>query len=326
MKSIFLLCVIISLIPTNRAWWPSFPSIIGEWCYDWWIPANVTQFHSNFRQEVFGQPLVENIVAKAVFSHLREAQPKKALVLSFHGWPGVGKNFVASLLVNSVFSEGTKSNFYKYYNARINFPVASKVPQYQEQLRADVKSVISKCNRSIFVFDEIDMMPPKLIDAIHPYIDYHDNVNGVDPRHAIFIFLSNKGGRVIAETTYELWKANTPREKFNYLSFKESVQRAAFNEVGGLQHSDNINSFLVSFFVPFLPLQKQEVVECIKAELKRRLFFGNDENIIKEVLEHIVFTKPDSPSAGLFAVSGCKNIDSLVGTAIVSQRFYRDEL
>ena len=41
----------------------------------------------------------------------------------------------------------------------------------------------------MFVFDEMDKMQPGLIDSIHPYLDYHDKLDGVSYRNAIFIFL-----------------------------------------------------------------------------------------------------------------------------------------
>jgi hypothetical protein len=46
----------------------------------------------------------------------------------------------------------------------------------------------------MFVFDEIDKMPPGLIDTVKPYLDYYDNLNGIDYRKAIFILSINPGG------------------------------------------------------------------------------------------------------------------------------------
>jgi len=122
----------------------------------------MTKFREQFRRQVFGQPLVENLVSNAVAAHFKSLEPKKALVLSFHGWPGVGKNFVSSLLVESIFKEGLKSTFYKNYNARIDFTLESKLHEYQDTLRKDITNILAQCERSVFVFDEVDMMPPKV--------------------------------------------------------------------------------------------------------------------------------------------------------------------
>jgi hypothetical protein len=41
----------------------------------------------------------------------------------------------------------------------------------------------------VFVFDEVDKMPAQVLDALVPFIDFYERVDGVDTRRAIFIFL-----------------------------------------------------------------------------------------------------------------------------------------
>lgn len=38
--------------------------------------------------------------------------------------------------------------------------------------------------------------------------------------------------------------------------------------IGGLKRSSMIDSHIIDHFVPFLPLEKMHVVQCIEAELK----------------------------------------------------------
>ena len=45
------------------------------------------------------------------------------------------------------------------------------------------------CPRSVFIFDEMDKMPVGLIDTIKPYVDYYEDLRGVDYRKATFFFL-----------------------------------------------------------------------------------------------------------------------------------------
>ncbi|XP_065342769.1 torsin-1B [Cloeon dipterum] len=318
MKLVLLVVACAVLLPENRAWeWSDF-TILSEWCYDSWIPVNESKFKQSLRENVFGQPLVEETL-RTVFAHLRPGhEPRKALVLAFQGWPGVGKNLVTNLLAKSIYARGTDSSFFKLYNSRIDFPLENKAEEYKKRLQQEVKEKLAKCARSLFVFDEIDMMPPKVIDGIKPYFDYQEKVDGVDPRRAVYIFLSNKGGSRIAEIAYELWEKNVPRENFRLSDFKEALQSSAFNEKGGLQHSDSISSFLVSFHVPFLPLQKEHVAQCIDAELRRRGVVDPDDTIASAALQEVVFTKRDTFTAGLFASGGCKTIDSIVSTAVVA--------
>lgn len=54
---------------------------------------------------------------------------------------------------------------------------------------------MSACASSVFIFDEMDKLHPGVIDAIKPFLDYYEQVDGVSYRKAIFIFLrSARGG------------------------------------------------------------------------------------------------------------------------------------
>jgi torsin-1 len=317
MTSLVLLTLTLSSLLTLGSPW-SYSDIYSpfiETCDARWVPCDLDKFQALFDKQVFGQPLVKSLVVAAISGHFK-VDSRKALVLSFHGWPGTGKNFVSSLLIKSIFREGSQSTFYKHYNARVDFTVESRVPIYREKLRAEIVASLKLCERAVFVFDEVDMMPAKLIDVLYPFIDYQERVSGVDPRKATFIFLSNKGGRDIADITFALWKKSRDRSSYRAFEFSESLKKTAYNEQGGLQYCDNINSHLISYYVPFLPLQVEHVIQCIEAELNLREFLGVQDTIIKEVLNQVPFTKKDSPSGGLFAVSGCKNIDTLTSTAL----------
>ena len=52
----------------------------------------------------------------------------------------------------------------------------------------------SACAGSVFIFDEMDKLHPGVIDAIKPFLDYYEQIDGVSYRKAIFIFLRSVGG------------------------------------------------------------------------------------------------------------------------------------
>ena len=56
-------------------------------------------------------------------------------------------------------------------------------------MREWIKGNVTQCPHSMFIFDEMDKMPVGLLDTVKPYIDYLPEINGVDYRNAIFIFL-----------------------------------------------------------------------------------------------------------------------------------------
>jgi len=52
-----------------------------------------------------------------------------------------------------------------------------------------VKGNVSICGRSLFIFDEMDKMPVGVMEAIKPFIDNYVEIDGVDFRKSIFLFL-----------------------------------------------------------------------------------------------------------------------------------------
>lgn len=49
--------------------------------------------------------------------------------------------------------------------------------------------MVLRCPQTLFIFDEAEKLHPGFIDAIKPYMDHYDNVDGVTYRRAIFLFL-----------------------------------------------------------------------------------------------------------------------------------------
>ena len=54
------------------------------------------------------------------------------------------------------------------------------------------------------------------MDAVKPFIDYHEEVQGLDFRRTIFIFLSNTGGDEINKIAYNSWESGKHRENLSY--------------------------------------------------------------------------------------------------------------
>lgn len=46
---------------------------------------------------------------------------KKALVLSLHGWTGVGKNYVVTMIAEALYTEGMKSKYVKVFMGNKDF-------------------------------------------------------------------------------------------------------------------------------------------------------------------------------------------------------------
>lgn len=79
------------------------------------------------KEEVFGQHIATELIARQVEAHLTNPSPSKPLVMSFHGWTGNGKNHVAYLIAKSLYKSEVKSPFYHHFMSTAHFPHAVSV-------------------------------------------------------------------------------------------------------------------------------------------------------------------------------------------------------
>ena len=102
-----------------------------------------------FQTQLFGQHIAHKVVLNALKDHFREwAKPKKALALSFHGWPGSGKTYVSQLIVENLFKEGAKSKFVRFFMARTHFMVEKHADIYKVRKSQAVIAFMNKLSAS----------------------------------------------------------------------------------------------------------------------------------------------------------------------------------
>ena len=91
---------------------------------------NFADLSLTLQSKVYGQHLVIGPVLKHLKAHAKK-NPSKALVLSFHGWTGTGKNYVSKLAVHSTFRMGMKSKFVHLISATKEFPHEEFLTEYK---------------------------------------------------------------------------------------------------------------------------------------------------------------------------------------------------
>ena len=82
-------------------------------------------------RQLYGQHLVMKAVINHVKGHVKAENPAKALVLSFHGGTGTGKNHVSRLIAHHLYKEGIKSKFVHLISATKEFPHEGMIPFYK---------------------------------------------------------------------------------------------------------------------------------------------------------------------------------------------------
>ncbi|KER23670.1 hypothetical protein T265_08483 [Opisthorchis viverrini] len=265
---------------------------------------NQTGLKHVLTHHLHGQHIVTERVFHHLSAHMLDRNPPKALALSFHGYTGVGKNFVSNLIASHVFKRGTKSRFFHFYDSTIHFAHRQKVHEYKVRLHKELREAVSACPYSVFVFDEMHNMPSGLLDVLAPLLDFHESIDGVDFRRSIFLFLSNAGGNSINRRLYDHLKDGKKREDLLYTDMDRIITKSAFNDDGGLRYSELIQKHLITAMVPFLPLQAEHVRLCIRDVTVQRQVPLTD-NLVNFVLDELEWSPENTQ---LFSVSGCKRV------------------
>ncbi|XP_020829240.1 torsin-1B isoform X1 [Phascolarctos cinereus] len=286
--------------------YPDFYCRFVECCHEE-QPVNASALKLDLEEKLFGQHLATEVILKALTGFRNNRNPKKPLTLSLHGWAGTGKNYVSQIVAENLHLKGLKSNFVHLFVSTLHFPHEQEIKLYQEQLQKWIRGNVSACARSVFIFDEMDKLHRGLIDAIKPFLDYYEQVDGISYRKAIFIFLSNAGGDLITRMALDFWRAGKKREDIQLKDLEPVLSLGVFNNKNsGLWHSGLIDKSLIDYFVPFLPLEYKHVKMCVRAEMKSR-GFTIDEEVVTRVADEMTFFPKEEK---IYSDKGCKTVQT----------------
>ncbi|XP_073441205.1 torsin-1B-like isoform X2 [Dendrobates tinctorius] len=191
----------------------------------------------------------------------------------------------------------------------IEFKVCRVLMKLQkDQLQSWIRGNTSKCARSIFIFDEMDKLHSGLIDAIKPFLDYYEHIDGVSYRKAIVIFLSNGGDDLVNRLMLQFWSSGKKREDLELKDVENVLSVELFNNKNSewLRHSGLSEKNLIDYFVPFLPLEFLHVKKCVLAELRLSGFY-EDETLASRVAKEMTYLPKETK---LFADKGSKTVST----------------
>ena len=176
---------------------------------------DVDNFERVFDENVFGQHIAKFALTTTLrnISNRMQSDTKLStnpLVFSFHGWTGVGKNFV------------TRQLLYGFDNARVttfliplHFPFESEDENYRNNIQNWVKGNITLCYVNLFVFDEMDKATPGLLEGLLSVIKYIQTIQ-MEKTWIIFLFLSNSRGHQINNYLFTEMRSGKNRNDLTY--------------------------------------------------------------------------------------------------------------
>ena len=279
-------------------------------CLDGEFRSNLTNLQRALDEELYGQHLAKKIITAALRTYVKQPS-KKALVLSFHGGTGVGKNFVSNLIAKHLFKWGHKSLFVHKIIIPLHFPHKSEVEDHDKQLNSWITGNVSQCNkRSLFIFDEMDKIDVRLMDTLRPFLNNRGE-KSVDFKGAIFLFLSNSGGNSINHFVWENHLQGKAREDISLPELEQILHQDA-DQNRDLWYREILKSGLVDHVVPFLPLERTHVKQCIRRDLREKGHLVSEDMIAKIADEMTYFPA----NFEVFSASGCKKVSSRVDVGV----------
>ncbi|RWS03709.1 Torsin-1B-like protein, partial [Dinothrombium tinctorium] len=299
-----------------------------------WIHFDDHTFHAleqDLSDKLHAQPLVQNLVVKALRSHFADTNPSKPLVLSFHGPWGVGKNFAAYLIADRLYKKGRDSKFVQHISATVLFPDkfadSDLVSEYQAELRNIVTQKVANCGRQLFIIDEVDRIATGVLDGLQQFLISNDEINGVDCRKAVFILISNVGADRIASVAYDFWRKGKERNEIKVNDIISNEEQTPFG-------NNLFKNIAIDYIVPFLPLEKSHIKLCIidymrkrykgneiddEAFLEKKLDFTQSSKnryklstafiFLPQVADSLLYFPPDSK---MYSTYGCKRVQAKV--------------
>lgn len=331
-RSLLLLLIVLNFYPAH-AFDPTLGvatvvgiSAIGSYVYKNYIYScqwnDRLEFGSfdlryNLTHKLHGQPLVVNRLYPAIIRHINTKRPAKPLVLSFHGPTGTGKNYASRILADAITVRPSQFEVISCINL---CPCADPCPAERvitcvQKLQERIRVSLGSCGRTIFVFDEVENLPPGIIDGIRSFLDYAPDSKENEHRYSIFIFLTNIGASSIMEIAYDAYLRGEHRHEISVKKLETALTDASFNERSGFMRSKLILKDYIDMMIPFFPLEKDHITKCIKDYLKLCYNKVPSGKFIDTILAEVRWVPPDGQ---VYARSGCKKMENKVDVFIDS--------
>lgn len=244
------------------------------------------------QRDVFGQKLAIDKIMDLLKDYLATHWHNKPLVISMNGPSGVGKSHMGRILAKH-FRSVVDSDFVLQYFAMHNCPNDSNITTCETDLINMISEMVTRAEMEekipIFIFDEMELMPPSLLDMLHGYFQLNQSNEFLN---AIYILISNIGGNEV--TKYFLQNVSS-----DVLNVPEELNNIIQSSLR--QHHDIWN---VAEIVPFTLLEKSHIANCFLDELLREGFYPDNSNIENLAGQLKYYTIRDKQ----YSITGCKQV------------------
>lgn len=252
-----------------------------------------------------GQEKAANKIKAALFRHTWD----RPLAFHFAGESGVGKTSTAQLLARALYADEDLNDDGRpppgllvldgeYFDSK----ASDKIEEYRDHITREVISQLQRCPRSIIVFDELELVDPRTLAILEPFLDKRFisyQGQSANAGQAIFIFISNAAALDSALTDQEA----------------ESAMRASLAKAWGGRKK--IGS-LVQNMVPFQRLDEVALREVMRARLEGLVdVYGQREGLRRVCYSHRVLAALVAEVLRLHPRTNARGVDLVFNPKVV---------
>ncbi|XP_004640414.1 torsin-4A [Octodon degus] len=255
------------------------------------------------QRAVFGQPAAVSRIVALLRDYLATHVHSRPLLLALHGPSGVGKSHVGRLLVRHFRAVLEDGALVLQYHARHHCPELHAAQGCREELARRVAAVVAQAEAEektpLVVLDEAERLPPALLDELHGLLQPH---RAHHFHNAIYVLLSGAGGAEVTRFVLQnATRALAPGPDGT----------AAEEELRVRLHAHLVRAHPLwssAAIVPFLLLDKRDVVSCFRDEMAGEGFFPEQARA-EQLAEQLSYYQVAGRE---FAVTGCKQVVATV--------------
>ncbi|KAK7083014.1 hypothetical protein SK128_018506 [Halocaridina rubra] len=265
----------------------------------------------NLSSLVFGQEIAVNAVLNSL-RDFEESNSNSPLLVWMVGWTGSGKTHTASIWKN-VFSSMSNSLTI----------IPSLLPRNESSLQKEIVSIFKKldsCSYNLIFIEGWDEDNAAL-QTLKQFVSYMQDteLRYTAKGNIILVLIGTQGSHIINQEYFKQILSGKQRQDIVSDNFRNVI--LPFVEAHRLT---DITGNLI--FVPFLPMESEQVRLCIIEELQILEKSGlvgkiyNQEKLIHQFMTQIEFLPHNHP---LLSVTGCKRVLPLL-RLIISENRYPD--
>lgn len=287
------------------------------------VPGAEERVESRLVKNLMGQPLAVQQVSDAITEHLSNPSPKKPLVISVHGPPGVGKSLFHLLLAHALYNvtedllkpTNCPGRGCPAYKVVFGLDYLQKEKERQVDLLRDaLVSHIMWYPKSLLVMEEYDKVDCDVRGLLRQLLDKGTESN-LEWGRSIVVMEANTGYLELLNLLEKYTSRSDMHPEDAQKILKDMLFSRWVNQ-GCEERVDTMKSVsLIDMFVPFLPLERENVEDIIDLNLQRRRQhrIGRGEMVdLKWDKSTIEFLSSKIEFDGLYAIEGAKEVGTVL--------------